>query len=207
MTSQVWWYLARASGAMAWVMLTASVVWGIILSTKAFPKHRRPAWLLDLHRWLGTLTLALIGLHIASLIADTYTDFDIAAVLVPFASEWRPFAVAVGVIAGWLIVTIQISSLAIKRLPRRVWHGIHLASYAVFWLTSLHAVLAGSDRAEPLYLTTAAIGTITVVWATIYRITHPRPTRPAPATHPTSPPPPRGFQTVPSMPTSPPTRP
>ena len=55
MNPQVWWYLTRASGIVAWLMLTASVIWGIVLSTKAFPEHRRPAWLLDLHRWLGGL--------------------------------------------------------------------------------------------------------------------------------------------------------
>ena len=53
MSEQVWWYLTRASGIVAWLMLTASVIWGIVLSTKAFPEQRRPAWLLDLHRWLG----------------------------------------------------------------------------------------------------------------------------------------------------------
>ena len=53
MNPQIWWYLTRASGIVAWLMLTASVIWGIVLATKAFPEHRRPAWLLDLHRWLG----------------------------------------------------------------------------------------------------------------------------------------------------------
>ena len=32
--NQVWWYSARASGIVAWVLLAASVVWGLILSTK-----------------------------------------------------------------------------------------------------------------------------------------------------------------------------
>ena len=61
MSPQTWWYVARAAGVVSWLMLTASVVWGIVLASGAFPSHRRPAWLLDLHRWLGALTLGFLG--------------------------------------------------------------------------------------------------------------------------------------------------
>ena len=53
MTSQLWWYVARAGGIVAWALLTASVLWGLILSTKLRPPRVRPAWTLDLHRFLG----------------------------------------------------------------------------------------------------------------------------------------------------------
>ncbi len=184
MTSQVWWYVARASGVVAWLMLTASVLWGVLLSTKAFPKHRRKAWLLDLHRGLAALTLALIGLHVTALVADSYTHFGLADVLVPFASAWRPVAVALGVISAWLLVTVQATSLAMKRLPRKVWHAIHLSSYVTFWLTSLHAALAGTDRANPLYIVTASLGVAAVAGATIYRILDRTPPAPAPGSRP-----------------------
>ncbi len=170
---------------MAWLMLTASVLWGILLSTKAFPRRRRPAWLLDLHRWLGVLTLSLVALHVVSLIADSYIHFGIADVLIPFASPWRPIAVAFGVVALWLLAAVHLSSLAIKKLPRRVWHGIHLSSYAVFWLTVAHSLLAGTDRTTPLFLATGAIGVAAVLWATVYRVAHPKASqrRPTAARH------------------------
>lgn len=53
--------LPRASGIIAWLFITASVLWGIALSTDMFPKRRRPAWLLDLHRALGGLTVVFVG--------------------------------------------------------------------------------------------------------------------------------------------------
>ena len=80
MTTPLWWFVARSSGMVAWVMLTTSVIWGVVLSTKAFPSARRPAWLLDLHRWLGGLTIAFVVLHIGALIADSYTHFTLADV-------------------------------------------------------------------------------------------------------------------------------
>ncbi len=169
MSSQIWWYLARASGIVAWLMLTASVLWGIVLSTKAFPAHRRPAWLLDLHRWLGALTLGFIGLHIASLVADSYTHFGAADVLVPWASAWKPTAVALGIIGAWLLVLVQVTSLVMSRLPRRFWHAVHLSSYATFVLTTGHAILAGTDRSQRLFQVTGAIAVAAVVAAPAYR--------------------------------------
>jgi DMSO/TMAO reductase YedYZ heme-binding membrane subunit len=174
MNPQIWWYLTRASGIVAWLMLTASVIWGIVLSTKAFPEHRRPAWLLDLHRWLGGLTVSFVAIHLATLVADSYIQFDLADLTIPFASDWKPLAVALGVIATWLLIAVEVTSLAMKRLPRRVWRAIHFSSYAVFLLASFHAALAGTDRAQWLYQVTAVASIVAVVWATVYRLTHRR---------------------------------
>ena len=178
--TQAWWYLTRASGIVAWLTLTASVVWGIALSATTFPGRRRPAWMLDLHRWLGALTLAFVGLHIGALVADSYTHFGAADVLVPLASSWRPVAVAFGIVSGWLLVTVQVTSLAMRRLPRRAWHAIHLSSYATFWLATLHALLAGSDRSNPLYLVTGAVAIAAVTGATAHRLRHRPPAPRAP---------------------------
>ena len=175
MFAQTWWYVARASGVVAWLMLTASILWGIVLSTKAFPKRRRPAWLLDLHRWLGGLTLAFVALHVGAILADSYTPIGMIDVVVPFTSPWRPVAVGLGVIATWALVTVQVTSLAMRRLPRRIWHAIHLASYATFLLGTLHAVLAGSDRSTALYQVTGLLALSVTVWAVVYRLSHRRP--------------------------------
>ena len=62
---------------------------------------------------------------------------------------------------------------------RRYWRWIHLSSYAVFLLTSLHAAFAGSDRTNWLYQGTAAATIAAVMVATIYRLLHRRPVRTA----------------------------
>ena len=66
-----------------------------------------------------------------------------------------------------------------KRLPRKVWHAIHLTSYVTFWLTTLHAAFAGTDRSHVLYQATAAVSIAVVAWAVVYRLTHQKPARPA----------------------------
>ena len=177
MNQHFWWYVARAAGIVAWLLLTASVLWGIVLSTKAFPEHRRPAWLLDLHRWLGGLTLSFVAIHVLALVADSYTTFTLADITIPFASAWKPAAVALGVVAAWSLVAVELTSLAMKHLPRRIWRGIHMVSYLTFWLTSLHAALAGTDRTQVLYQATAGVSIAMVAWAIIYRLTHGKPQR------------------------------
>ena len=174
MNPHVWWYVARSAGVISWLMITASVIWGVILSTKAFPEQRRPAWILDLHRWLGGLSVMFLVVHLGALVLDGYTDFGLSDLLVPYASAWRPGAVAFGVIAAWTLVAVEATSLAMKRMPRKVWRGIHRISYLTFWLTSLHAAFAGSDRSTWLYQVTAFASIVAVAWAVMYRVSNRR---------------------------------
>ena len=169
MNPQFWWYVARASGIVAWLMLTASVLWGIVLASRAFPRTRRRPWLLDLHRWLGGLTLSFVAIHIVALVADNFTTFGLGDVTIPFASSWRPAAVALGVVSMWLLVAVQLTSLAMRRLPRRFWRAVHLSSYGTFVLASLHGAFAGTDRNARLFILTGALSIAVVVWSTGYR--------------------------------------
>lgn len=170
MNTQLWWHLARASGIVAWLFLTASVLWGIFLSTKLLQRWRRPAWLADLHRWLGALTVGFVVVHLLALVADSYATFDLLDLTVPFASSWNRGAVALGVGALWLLLAVEVSSLMMKRLGRRTWRRIHMGSYLVFWLTSLHAAFAGTDTTNPLYRVTAIVSILAVVFALVYRL-------------------------------------
>jgi sulfoxide reductase heme-binding subunit YedZ len=167
---QIWWYLARASGIVAWLMLTASVLWGIVLATDLFPRHRRPAWLLDLHRWLGGLTIFFLAGHLGALLADRHAHFRVVDVLVPFSSTWRPTAIAVGIVAAWLLLAVEGTALAMKRLSKKWWRDVHIASYWIFWGTCIHAALAGTDTSKILYAATSLVAVALVVFAASYRI-------------------------------------
>ncbi|MEQ8718653.1 MAG: ferric reductase-like transmembrane domain-containing protein [Acidimicrobiales bacterium] len=177
MNPEFWWYLTRSSGMIAWLMLTASVIWGILLSTKAFPNHRHPTWLLAMHRWLAGLTMSFLAIHLASLVADSYVSFGLADLAVPYASEWKPGAVALGVLGMWLLVAVQLTSLAMRRLPRRFWRVVHLTSYLAFWLTSMHAAFAGTDSTSWLYRGGAAASILAVAFALMYRVANRRAVR------------------------------
>lgn len=145
MNSQIWWFVARSAGIAAWACGALAVLWGMALSTRALGKRVKAPWLRDMHQWLGGLTVSFVAVHLIALLADSYVHFDIADLLVPFASSWKPGAVALGVVAFWLLAAVEITSLAMKRLPRRWWKKIHFSSYAVYLLTTAHFLLAGTD--------------------------------------------------------------
>lgn len=159
---QFWWWATRATGLVAWCMVTAAIAWGLLLSGKVVRRRGLPAWLLDLHRYLGTLALVFTAAHLASLAADSYVQFSIVDLFVPMASDWRPAAVAFGIGALVLLLVVQVTSWMMRHLPRRVWHGIHFSSFGVLALGTVHGVLAGADVGSAV-VQLGALSALTVI--------------------------------------------
>ena len=148
MAPEIWWYIARATGLVAWALAVGSLLLGLALATRAMGSKPRGPWLLDLHRWLGGLAVVFTAAHVGGLIADSYVSFDLVDALVPFAASWRPGAVAWGVLALWVMVAIEVTSLLMRRLPKRVWRAVHLSSYLLAVAATLHGAHR-RDRRRP----------------------------------------------------------
>jgi predicted ferric reductase len=157
------WYVARASGLVGWGLLAAATLWGLALSTKVLGKRPRPNWILDLHRWLGGVALIFTGVHVVALLADQYVHFGLNAVLVPFASKWHPVALAWGVVAFYLLVAVELTSLARARLPKRLWRRVHFASFLLFVMATIHGLAAGTDtKSAAARVVVATVGSVFV---------------------------------------------
>lgn len=169
MNEQIWWHTARAGGIVAWLLLAAAVIWGLLAHTRVLDGRPKPAWVLDLHRFLGGLALAFTAAHVLALVADSYLYFGWSEILVPFAAAWEPGAVALGVVALWLIVAVEITSLLQRRMPRPAWRWVHLSSYVAFWATALHGALAGTDARHPAYVATSIAAVLAVTFLTAVR--------------------------------------
>jgi DMSO/TMAO reductase YedYZ heme-binding membrane subunit len=146
MNPQIWWFISRSSGIIAWGLLTLAVCWGLFVSTKAVAKASTPAWLLDLHRFLGGMSVVFTGIHLVGLWADSYVQFGWAELFIPMASTWKPGAVAFGVVSFYVLVAVQATSLMMKRLPRRLWRSVHRLSLPLYAVATYHGLAAGSDR-------------------------------------------------------------
>jgi hypothetical protein len=162
MTSQLWWHVARASGIVAWSLLAAGVIWGLGISTRSRPRRVRPSWVLDMHRFLGGLATIFTLVHVGGIVADSYTHFGPSDVLVPLVSSWHPVAVAWGVVSIYLLVAVELTSLARRRLPIRVWRAVHFASFPLFATSTIHALTAGTDVGNHLF-ETVVIASIVVI--------------------------------------------
>ncbi|MGO9197834.1 MAG: hypothetical protein ACLQK4_12005 [Acidimicrobiales bacterium] len=132
MNSTLVWYTARASGIVSWVLLAASVLWGLAISSKSLGPRPRPAWLLDLHRFLGACALVFLALHISAILLDTYVHFGVVDVLLPFTGSWHPMAVAWGIAAMYLLAAVEVALLLRSRLPLRVWRSTHFLTFPIF---------------------------------------------------------------------------
>ena len=176
----IWWYLTRASAMIAWVLLTLTVVWGVLLKTRILRGADNPEWLKVIHRYLSGLALVMILIHIGTLLLDDFIDFGPADVLVPFASSFEPFALALGILAFYLLLAVSLSALASRWLPERVWKGIHYASYGAVALVAFHSGLVGTDVGTPWYTAISLILITTTVLVAIVRVVIAGRARPTP---------------------------
>jgi predicted ferric reductase len=126
----IWWYVTRASAIIAWILLTLAVVWGILLSTRLLRNVDNPSWLQDLHRYLGGLSIVMVLLHMVTLMLDGWLHFSLSSILLPFSATYRALPVALGIIAFYLLLAVQGSSLMMRWLPRKFWRGAHYTSSA-----------------------------------------------------------------------------
>ncbi|MCX5302730.1 ferric reductase-like transmembrane domain-containing protein [Streptomyces sp. NBC_00160] len=168
MDPKLWWYFARVGGLTSWWLLSATVVWGLLVSTRVLGPRPPRARLLDLHRFLAGFSLVFLALHLLGLIADSWVDIGLLQILFPFTSDYRPAAVAWGVIALDLLAAIQTTSLLKKRIPYRWWRYIHTTTFALFVLSTVHALTAGTDKS--LVRGTALALLAAVAFLTVYRL-------------------------------------
>ena len=151
------WYLTRATGIVAAVLAVASLVWGLFFSARNTGTRLRPNWWLALHNYLGGLTLAFIGLHMLVSFLDSESGLSFINLLVP--SGEVGWAIGWGVIAFWLFAIVVLPSIARvrRRLPRKVWHVVHLLAIPAVVLTAVHSYQSGSDSASTYFIRGLAV--------------------------------------------------
>jgi DMSO/TMAO reductase YedYZ heme-binding membrane subunit len=130
----------------------------------------------------GRAALIFTGIHVGAILFDTYVHFSVINVLVPFTSTWRPTAVAWGIASFYLILAVELTSLARRYISQQVWRRVHFASFVLFVTSSVHALTAGTEASlAPFRLAVvAACGAVGVLTAirvgrSLYPKAQPRP--------------------------------
>jgi sulfoxide reductase heme-binding subunit YedZ len=156
------WILARASGLLAYALLTSSVLAGIVLKARPFGAALKAAVVVDLHRFLAMLALGFIALHAAALVLDSTVRISVAALFVPGLVPYRPLWSSLGVLAAELMLLVYASSVLRRRIGARAWRRLHWLTYAVFALATVHGLAAGTDGSRPwaLALYGGAVGAV-----------------------------------------------
>lgn len=142
------WYLARAAGITAFACLSLATGLGALTARNGRDIDRRVVWQYA-HRAAALVGVTLIGLHIVTLVADSYAHVGLTGLL-PFGSGYRPLAVTLGVLALYLLAAVAVTGMLRGRMARsaagaRRWRYVHVSAYAAWALSAVHFLLAGTD--------------------------------------------------------------
>jgi sulfoxide reductase heme-binding subunit YedZ len=163
------WIVARASGLTAYVLLTTSVLAGLVLKSRPFGRALKAASVTDVHRFLALLALGAVAVHGIALVLDSTVKIGLPALVVPGLAPYRPVSTGFGVVSAELAALIVVSVRARSAIGTRAWRRLHWTTYAVFAAATVHGLGAGTDTTRPwalgLYL--GAVGA--VAFATAWR--------------------------------------
>jgi sulfoxide reductase heme-binding subunit YedZ len=162
------WYLARGTGIVTVVLLSASVTLGIVTtmrwSTWEWPRFVVAA----LHKNISLLAVTFLGIHIATTLLDPVSPVHLVNALVPFTGHYRAFGVGLGVIAFDLLVALIATSLLRQHIGYRAWRAVHWCAYACWPIAMLHGLEAGTDAsagwAQLVYSVCAGVVFVAVLW-------------------------------------------
>jgi methionine sulfoxide reductase heme-binding subunit len=139
------WYMTRATGIVATVLMLASLGWGFLFSARETGTRLRPAWWLDMHKGLGGLALVFTAVHLVTAFFDSDLGVDLATVFVPGAAQSTTIAFTWGVLAFYGLVIAVFTSWPKMLFRRRTWRAVHLLSVPATVVACVHAYQLGSD--------------------------------------------------------------
>ena len=167
--SSTMWYAARSAGIVAYLLLSTSVVLGILMSARE--RFTWPRFAVEeVHGFLSTLAGVFIVVHGGSLLLDRVVPISLAQELVPFTTHYRPFAVGLGITAAELMAAVGLTNLFKRELPYRFWRRVHYLTLAVWVFASMHGVLAGTDRTDPWFAAIVGASVTSVAMAAWLRV-------------------------------------
>jgi predicted ferric reductase len=165
------WYAERLVGFLAYFALAASVVYGLLLSTKILDRLAHRAVTFSLHQDLAAVGLGLAAIHGALLGLDHTMPFSLAEIALPFAAPYRPLWVGVGQLAFYLTLAVVASFYLRRRIGQRAWRLLHYATFLAFLGATAHGLASGTDSGTPWAWWSYVGSGLAVTFLLTYRIT------------------------------------
>ncbi len=160
-----YWYMTRSTGWVSLLLLTATVVLGVIevnrWSTSGWPRFVVHA----LHRYVSLLVLVFLALHILTAVLDSFATISLVDAVIPFIGSYRPIWLGLGTVAFDLLLAVAITSLIRQRIGYRTWRIVHWLAYACWPIALIHALGTGSDVKSAWSLALTSICVLAVMGA------------------------------------------
>jgi len=170
MSSPVLWYTTRATGLVALILLSSTMVVGILTANR-LPTRRWPGFAQqDLHKRLSIVSLVFVGIHVLTSVLDTYVDIGWPSILLPFTSDYDRLWIALGTISVDLMSAVALSSFLRPRIKASLWRSLHWLAYLSWPVALAHAFGTGTDMSEPWAMGLGATCIASVACALAVRI-------------------------------------
>lgn len=167
-TVQIWWYITRASGIIAYLLLWFSTILGLAVTSKYLDGLLERLFTYDFHEFISLLSVAFTLVHVLVLTIDRYLPYSVVQILVPFVSPYRPFWVGLGVIAFYIIILVTVTFYLRNRIGKRAFRVIHVFSLLGYIGVTLHGYYAGTDTALPSMKILYDVSGLAVLFLTVY---------------------------------------
>jgi len=180
------WYISRSTGVLGWLLLTFSVMWGMVQSGALGRPAIPPALAFGLHNFLSLTGLALVTVHGVILLGDSYLKLSVTDIAIPFASSYKPFLMGLGILSFYVMIVLTASFYLRSKIGNKTFRAIHYASYLAYLLGLWHSWALGTDSGLlwPVYL----LATVVLLFL-LWQRTTPKPLAAPVPVHAPSPPP------------------
>jgi sulfoxide reductase heme-binding subunit YedZ len=168
--TQLFWFVGRGSGIVAYLLLTLSALLGIALSRRWHGRQWPRLVVHEIHRWVTITVYCFLGIHVVMMLLDPYIGFGLADVLAPFVSGYRTLWLSLGIIAGELLLAVGASVWVRDRIGYRAWHILHGLAYPILLMSLLHALGAGTDTRTPWALGLYGGSVVLLAGAIVWRL-------------------------------------
>ena len=169
-TSPLDWYVARAAGVAAYLLLTVVVTLGMTMAERPAAEALAEVRARGRAPFRGLLVGSFVTIHVVTIALDAYLPFSLSAILVPFAASYRTVYTALGVVAAELLLALAVTNRYRARLPYAFWRRAHYLNLAVWTAATVHGLGSGTDRSTPWLLALFAASVATVLGAGAWRL-------------------------------------
>ena len=164
------WYLTRSTGLVSLVLLTATVVLGVVASV-GWTTERWPRFLSQgVHRNLSLFCVGFVAIHVVTTVSDGYVPIGFADAFIPFRTPYRPLYVGLGALCFDLLLAVLVTSALRHRIGFASWRFVHWLAYLCWPIAMFHSLGSGSDSRLGVVLALDVLCAVAVFGAVFWRL-------------------------------------
>ena len=139
------WFMNRGTGFVLLVLLTLSVMLGVLSTARVSTRYWPRMLSQGLHRNVSLLAVAFLVAHVGTAVADTFVNIRWYDVFVPFIGKYMPIWLGFGSLSVDLLIAVVATSVLRHKMSHRPWRIIHVMAYGAWAFGLLHGLQIGTD--------------------------------------------------------------